>query len=85
MKQITAIKDKKLNQYVHFVVVEGLATAERAFTANVNNPETTWHQWPEDFSLHVLGSIDDETGEIVTTFPPVTIAEASQVIMKEAE
>lgn len=38
---------------------------ERSFVDQVNNPESTFYQHPDDYELHEVGSFRMDTGEVL--------------------
>lgn len=59
-----AIKDAKTNTYGVPFFTHNDGTAERSFTQAANDPNTTIHQFPQDYALYRVGEFDDESGEI---------------------
>lgn len=64
-----AVRDDKMEIFQNPHWVLGQAEALRSLTVAVNTPNTKFNQFPEDFSLYLLGSMSEETGEIRPTFP----------------
>lgn len=79
MKQdVFSIYDHKAKAYSQPFHMVNEALAIRAFTANVNNPESAISTNPEDFTLYKLGSFDDNSG-IFDSMEPQPIIKAIQV------
>lgn len=57
--------------------------ALRTFSKICNDPQSMLSQFPEDFVLHLIGTFDDETGNIIPQ-PITTLATASQYAKKES-
>lgn len=61
------------------------ASAIRNFSdaiADGSNPNNQWHKHPEDFSLFVVGSFDDEKGELLAVVPRSLITASATVYKK---
>lgn len=56
------------------------ATAIRSFSDAVNdssNSTNMWNRHPEDFQLYLVGSFDNETGEVVPEVPKALVMASS--------
>lgn len=62
---LTSVLDTKADCFSTPVAVRTEAEAIRSFSQSVNNPETGYHNYPEDFILFSVGTFDQLTGEIV--------------------
>lgn len=82
---LLAVYDSKLGAYLGAPL--GCPTrgvGERDFEAAVNDPKTPFYQYPDDFELHEIGTMDMATGEIECAKPrPVVYGRASQWKRKE--
>lgn len=60
-----AVKDNLSDKFNGIIFFNSEAEAKRAFKSNVNNIEI-WRDNPGDFDLYMIGTFDDETGELHT-------------------
>lgn len=56
--------DEKAQAYLTPFYLPKTAQAIRHFADSINNPETQLYLHPADYSLHCLGTFDDENGEL---------------------
>lgn len=68
---ICSVFDRKAGVYARPFVTPNKAMARRSFEAARQDSSTELSKFPEDFSLHVLGSFNDETGEVSGQVPTV--------------
>lgn len=68
---ICSVYDRKAAVYARPFVTPNRAMARRSFESARQDPTTELHKFPEDFSLYVLGTFNDETGEVVSQVPTV--------------
>ena len=54
--------DQAVGAHVNPFFLRSNGEAIRAFTAEVNNPQSNFHQSPKDFTLLRVGTFDDNTG-----------------------
>jgi hypothetical protein len=81
MVKIYSVKDLKAETFAQPWFQRNDALAMRAFGQIVENPETDWHKWHEDYSLYSIGEFNTETAEIIP-HTPNQIANASDYISK---
>ena len=74
-----SIYDAKAESYVTPWFQPTFGLAERIFTDEVNNPESTLNKHPEDYTLFYLGEMDQDTGKIETEATPKPLAKALEV------
>lgn len=67
-----AIYDSKARVYTVPFFCQNDEVAGRNFASAVNDHNTQFGKYPEDFSLHCIGSYDDELGEL-KSFPPINL------------
>jgi hypothetical protein len=66
LRQIYAVYDNVSNTIASGLIVEkGDAPAIRAFHDALRNPQTQLGQHPADFSLLLLGNLDEDDGDII--------------------
>lgn len=69
ISKIYAVKDELMGTFHNPVFLRNCENTEkeilRIFKYQVNNTPI-WDKNPEDFSLYMIGSIDDETGVIIS-------------------
>lgn len=68
---VYSVFDRKAAVFARPFVAPNDAMAVRSFLAARQDPSTELAKFPEDFSLHRLGSFDDDTGELFGTTPAV--------------
>lgn len=71
--QIFSTFDRKAQNYLGVFTVRSEAEAIRSFTEAVMTSETPISQYPADFDLHRMGSVDMESGEITPEYPPYPV------------
>lgn len=67
--KIVAVQDIKVGAFSKPVAVPTEGAGVRAFADAVNDPNTEYSKHPEDYSMFVLGTFDDNTGEFVNQKP----------------
>ena len=72
-----SIFDSKVGVYNAPFVQANDNSATRAFSDEVNNPDSLLNRHPEDFTLFCLGSYDDDVAQ--TTLFPVLVVSALSV------
>ena len=73
MKQIIfTIYDTKAESFNTPFFQNTIGQATRSFTDAVNDPTTSMHNHPEDFTLFEIGSIDLDTAKMETLDTPVS-------------
>lgn len=81
IKQFFAVLDSKAGIYGNPFISLNTETAIRDFTYATTDPETQISRYPEDFALYLLGSFNDETGEIIHAGVEILV-HAKQVLPK---
>ncbi|WNK14438.1 MAG: nonstructural protein [Microvirus sp.] len=66
---IYAVHDHQVDAYSQPFYSPTDGSALRAFADHVNDPSSPANKHPEDYSLHQLGTWDDNAGEITGTKP----------------
>ncbi|WNK13354.1 MAG: nonstructural protein [Microvirus sp.] len=90
--EIYSIKDNKSGFFLKPFDTRGVTDAIRSITEVVNDPKSFLNKFPEDYSLHLLGKLDDMSGVIHTECPldpptwaaPFKVLEIKSLIKKEA-
>lgn len=83
MKTIVfAIWDEKAAAYLSPFFMPNEATALRAFGAAVNDKESSFWQFPMDYTLYRLGAFDDHSGHLDKE-PPHEVCRAVDVKIAE--
>lgn len=62
--KLCAVFDVKAKAFNVPFPAQNVPIAVRMFTNSVNNPQHTFAPNPEDYTLHLVGEFDDETGAI---------------------
>lgn len=79
-KTIFAVLDAASGAFGNPWVVPHIGVALRAFTDEVNNPDTgDLFRHPQDFALYEIGSYDDISGTITALPIPKLIAQAASL------
>lgn len=73
---VMAVYDKKGRCYAQPFFSAHPDVGLRSFAAAVNTPSSAPSHNPEDFSLFLLGTFNDDTGRFNLTENPVVVAEA---------
>lgn len=75
--QIMAIRDSKASLYQHFHTLRSKSEAIRSLQIAVNDPKNMIGQYPSDYELFQIGTIDDESGAVTPMQPKFITAAAS--------
>lgn len=67
--QAYAIYDSKAEAYMQPFFVRNDGEALRGFMDGMDNEQSPFHKWPQDYTLFKLGRYDDETGKIDACTP----------------
>lgn len=81
--KVFSIRDGKAEYFGNpfFQVTHG--EAERSFRTAVNDPKTTFSQFPEDFDMFYLGDFDNSTGHFKALATPQHVMKALQCVEKK--
>lgn len=79
MKQVYAIKDEKGDYFNQPFFNHTHGEAERNFDVLVNDKQSTINKYPQDYTLHHIGTYDDRTGLITGLAKPQMIINAAQL------
>lgn len=74
-----AIKDTATKAFERPFFQQSSEEAIRSFRHQVNNPQTIWHNAPEDFHIFYIGDYDTNTGLIQSLDAPVHVESAINV------
>lgn len=66
---VLSVKDEATELYGSPITVNTTAEGLRAFVNAVNNPQHDMNKNPEDYTLWVVGTYNNETGELAPTTP----------------
>ena len=77
---VFAVYDSALGGYLRPFCAPSRAVAIRSFADEVRNPEGIFHSHPKDYSLHLLGYFDDQTGIFDQPEAPYRISLASDFV-----
>lgn len=75
MKILVTLYDRATEAYAPIMTVHTRGEAIRSFRQAVNDPQTPINSNPTDYELYVVGTFNDQTGEI-TPCDPEMIARA---------
>ena len=73
---ICAIYDSKAERYIEPFTVPTVAVAEREFTRLVNTDGHQFNNYPEDYTLFHLATMDQKSGKIDVLPAPYSVATA---------
>lgn len=78
--KIFAIRDNKAEAFntPFFTPTKGLAI--RSFQEAVNDKNTPFSKYPDDFTMFELGSFDDNTGELTMLSPILAVSNALELV-----
>lgn len=71
MFKMCSIHDSKAMAWSVPISFQAAGQAIRAFSDQVNNPESDFGRHPEDYSLFVVGEFDEQSGNVVSVVPEV--------------
>ena len=74
---IFSIHDSKTGAFMTPFTNFNNATALRTFSDAIKQPDTNLHNHPEDYSLHRIGTFEDDTGTVVPE-PPKNLGLATE-------
>lgn len=80
MKTIFTLRDKKAAAYSPIFVHPTIGLAEREISDLANNPESTLHKHPADYTLFAIGQYDDLEANLKSYDKPQFIAEVTDLI-----
>lgn len=83
---LLAVFDLKLGAYIDAPLgAPTRGVGERDFESEVNNPNSRFNKYPEDFELHEVGTFDLVTGVVTNAEPrPIVYGRAAAFKRKEA-
>ena len=67
--KLFAMYDKKASFYLQPFPDTSTIAALRGFEVAVNNSDSIFSRFPDDFELHELASFDQNTGEVIPQKP----------------
>lgn len=67
--RIYSIYDSKAEAYMNPFFMRNDGEALRGFMDGIENSDTPFHKWPQDYTLFHVGHWDDESGLIENTTP----------------
>lgn len=79
---ITAVYDKRAEQFQNIMTTPSKAYAVRGFMDAVKNEESHLNKYAEDFRLVLLGFFNTKTGKILQNEVLETLVEASSIVAK---
>ena len=68
MLNMYSLKDNKINSYSPPVCLDNVVQLQRSLTSVVNNKETDYYKYPQDFEVYTLGTFDTQSGVITCLF-----------------
>lgn len=80
--QMAAIRDRSIDAYRSVQPFRAVGEAIRYFQDAIQNPQSgAMHQHPDDFDLYLVGTFDDNTGQLQPQ-QPVKIADGKNLTAK---
>lgn len=83
VKLVFSIQDIKGVLYADPFMAMSHAEALRTLQGLAQNPQTTIHQWPEDYVLYQVGTFNTQTGELGTMDAPFSLGSAAQFVQPQ--
>lgn len=80
--QIFSVRDTKGNRYNNPFFEPNVEVAKRTFERIVLDSQTVVAQFPEDFDLYHLGTIDTISGKILPLDTPLHIVKANNLLSR---
>lgn len=80
MKKVYSVFDKKAMFFSSPIIVDYPAQAERAFSQEINNPQSQLNQYAEDFALYQIGEFNEEKGTLIPLDVPMHFHEALEYL-----
>lgn len=80
---VVSVRDHKMASFGQPWFVPTLGVAERAFTDDINNPESIAFKHPEDYELFHLGWFEEESGRFENLDVPTQLCTGVNVKRKE--
>lgn len=71
--KVFAIKDSKIEAFKNPIFLNSQGEAIRALTDEVENPQSLFHKYSEDFTLYELGTYDDQTATFEQHETPLVV------------
>lgn len=78
--EVFSIYDSKVALFSSPFFMRSAAEAVRAFTDTVNNPDTTIHRHPDDYTLFKLGEFDADAGTFENMPAPLSVVSARDLV-----
>lgn len=82
--EILSVHDSKAEAFITPFFSPNIPMAKRSFAMAVNDPETNFHKWAEDYTLFHVGSYDQDTGTLTPLDPIVTLGNALTYISNDS-
>lgn len=70
---IVSIYDKRTETFGTPIAVNHTVQAIDGFKEGLESPQSFLHKHPTEYVLYKLGVMDDDTGELIATNPPVVL------------
>jgi len=80
--QIFSVRDTKGDRYNNPFVEPNIEVAQRTTQRLVMDPQTVLAQFPEDFDLYHLGSLDTISGKITAFDTPRHVIKAANLLSR---
>ena len=81
--KVFSIYDSKTECFMNPWYARTTGEAVRSFEQSIIDPNTSFHKYPDDFTLFDIGSWDDETGEILLNEAKVNIGLAREFFRED--
>ena len=75
-----SVYDEKVQAFNAPFFCQAIGQASRSFGDLVNDPQTTIHKHPEDYSLYHVGSFDDGAALFESQTPPALVGRGSDYV-----
>lgn len=80
---IVAVRDRQLNAFLRPFTAATRGQAIRAFSDEVNRPDSDLAKHPADYELYELGTFEETSGKLLPNEQPQQLALASNLIERK--
>ena len=81
-KILTAVFDAAVGQFTDPISVRSEMEALRSFTQFVNDPQSDFNRFAEDYTLFSIGEFDPDTGELIKYNTPTKLGHAVSLLTR---
>lgn len=85
IKYLFAVRDTKVGVFQKPFLMRNAAEAIRGFESVVNDHNTEFYRYPDDFTLYQMAEFDEETGVITQSTDPQILVNAVELRTEDLE